>query len=510
MNGMKSQKGQALILIAFGIVALIGFTALAIDGGRAFSDRRHAQNAADTAVLAAALSKVNGNTTYKTQGFDRATSNGYTTGVNNRTVEVNLCNESGVTCTGLPNGADTSQYIRVKITSVVPLTFGRVLGRQSVTNIVEAIARVQGSSSSSSNSWAGAGMVATRSDNSDSCFLANGGAIVNMHDAGIFVNCKGVNSVYMNGGAQVNMKNSLGQPITGQTAGCYYNNGGATFDPISCNQPQQTFDANTFASLPKTDTPPTCSGNGTVQGASPSGSPPNVTVNSGTAVFSGGTFGSIIINTAVTFNPGTYCITGSFNVNGNGTISQSSTPGTVKFVLGNNSLTLSKSPNTFTDLEVYTTNGNLTINANGNLNATRFRFFSTGTGNIDANSAQATFTSSNAYIYLAQGYVVWNGNTHITLAAPPNDDKYAGLLVQMPWSNINSTTLNGGSTVNLTGTFLVPHSNVTFNGGSGFVLHGQIIGYTLLTNGNSIQDIYFQASPLIAPPPSNPTIELTK
>lgn len=45
-----SEKGQALILITLGIIALIGFTALAIDGGRAFEERRHAQNAADTAA----------------------------------------------------------------------------------------------------------------------------------------------------------------------------------------------------------------------------------------------------------------------------------------------------------------------------------------------------------------------------------------------------------------------------------------------------------------------------
>ena len=37
----------------------IGFTALAIDGSAKLSDRRHAQNAADTAAVAAALTKVN-------------------------------------------------------------------------------------------------------------------------------------------------------------------------------------------------------------------------------------------------------------------------------------------------------------------------------------------------------------------------------------------------------------------------------------------------------------------
>src|SRR5512141_2701217 len=59
MNGSnRKERGQALVLIVFAIVGLIGLTGLAIDGGNAYSDRRHAQNAADTAALAAALSKT--------------------------------------------------------------------------------------------------------------------------------------------------------------------------------------------------------------------------------------------------------------------------------------------------------------------------------------------------------------------------------------------------------------------------------------------------------------------
>ena len=42
MKHIKNEKGQAIILIAFTIVALVGFAALAIDGGRVLSDRRHA------------------------------------------------------------------------------------------------------------------------------------------------------------------------------------------------------------------------------------------------------------------------------------------------------------------------------------------------------------------------------------------------------------------------------------------------------------------------------------
>src|SRR5258706_13695028 len=54
-----AERGQALILIAISLVALFAIVGLAVDGSMVFSDRRHAQNAADTAAVAAALSKVN-------------------------------------------------------------------------------------------------------------------------------------------------------------------------------------------------------------------------------------------------------------------------------------------------------------------------------------------------------------------------------------------------------------------------------------------------------------------
>ncbi|RPI26920.1 MAG: hypothetical protein EHM70_18405 [Chloroflexota bacterium] len=59
-KNMSSESGQAIIMIVISIVVLLGFTALAIDGGMVLSDRRHAQNSADSAALAGALQKVNG------------------------------------------------------------------------------------------------------------------------------------------------------------------------------------------------------------------------------------------------------------------------------------------------------------------------------------------------------------------------------------------------------------------------------------------------------------------
>jgi len=50
----QGQRGQAMVLIALVIAVLCGMLGLAIDGGRAFVDRREIQNAADAAVAAGA------------------------------------------------------------------------------------------------------------------------------------------------------------------------------------------------------------------------------------------------------------------------------------------------------------------------------------------------------------------------------------------------------------------------------------------------------------------------
>ena len=79
MTVKASEKGQALILITLAAIGLFAFAALAIDGSMAFSNKRHAQNAADTSALAGALSyaregKVDN---IETVALARAQSNGY-------------------------------------------------------------------------------------------------------------------------------------------------------------------------------------------------------------------------------------------------------------------------------------------------------------------------------------------------------------------------------------------------------------------------------------------------
>ncbi|MBI3151447.1 MAG: hypothetical protein HYZ21_04905, partial [Chloroflexi bacterium] len=72
----KSEQGQAMILIVFSIIGLIGMTALAIDGGNAYVDSRRAETAASAAALAAATTRIEGGD-WRAAALATARDNGY-------------------------------------------------------------------------------------------------------------------------------------------------------------------------------------------------------------------------------------------------------------------------------------------------------------------------------------------------------------------------------------------------------------------------------------------------
>ena len=147
LNKNKSEKGQAIIFIVFAIVGLLGITALAIDGSAAFSDRRHAQSAADNAALAAAQALAhapNNPPIIQTAGLALASSNGYTSDV-----QISMTNATSTMspdCKGniliTPSEiADHENYILVVIRSVTNTYFGPIIGINQVHNCVEAVAK---------------------------------------------------------------------------------------------------------------------------------------------------------------------------------------------------------------------------------------------------------------------------------------------------------------------------------------------------------------------------------
>lgn len=138
MKNKSSEKGQALIIVAFGMIALVGITALAVDGGRAFSEKRNAQNAADTAALAGALAYQHSeNITSAAQ--TRATTNGYDD--NGTTNDVTITVTDIAAGSGVCPGDAAGKEIKVDITTTINTTFARVLGRETLGSTVTATSR---------------------------------------------------------------------------------------------------------------------------------------------------------------------------------------------------------------------------------------------------------------------------------------------------------------------------------------------------------------------------------
>ncbi|RJP52792.1 MAG: hypothetical protein C4583_05995 [Anaerolineaceae bacterium] len=131
---LNTERGQALILIVLGVVALIGLTGIAVDGSLAYTDRRQAQNAADSAALSGALAYIRGED-MQAAALQAATQNGYANG-SETTVTVNQPPVDGPY-------AGNMQYIQVIIASKVQARFGTVVGLEEINNTVQAISRAK-------------------------------------------------------------------------------------------------------------------------------------------------------------------------------------------------------------------------------------------------------------------------------------------------------------------------------------------------------------------------------
>ncbi len=137
----KSEKGQALILIALAAIGLFAFAALAIDGSRVYSAKRQAQNAADGAALAAALAYTRDNSLTDVgigdKAKERAESNGYDNDGITNDVVATVENVPSGQCPGNVAGKDITVYIHVYLDT----TFARVIGRSQVETAVTATSR---------------------------------------------------------------------------------------------------------------------------------------------------------------------------------------------------------------------------------------------------------------------------------------------------------------------------------------------------------------------------------
>ncbi len=442
---LSKEKGQILVVFAVVLVALLGLTALAIDGSMVFSDRRFAQSAADTAALAGAGKAADGIKTLNNSNFNCA-SGAVTSAIaaaknsaidsaslNAFTIDTDVSDKHGVTVDcGTVNHLDSKgnvfykeNYLDVKtyITSTTPTSFAQLFTTQPLVNSVEAVVRV--------HPPVGLGMGNAILSLSDVC--KQGGNII----GGIWADGKG--TVKINGGGMFSFSciNTNGPPTVDVTGYIGYMDGADPFDPQTATFPG-TFPVKTTTPLPYVPFPepvcPTTASKGKMNG---------------TDTFEPGNYSEISITNGetATLKPGLYCVTGHKGV---------SVSGVIKTV---ESHTWAADP------------------ANKNLPA-------------------------GVTIFVKEGPVTINGGSNIDLHAPyyntqVNAGSVQGMLIFMAFGNASNVNITGNDTSYFGGTIYAPDGSVEIGGTSAtnspIEFGTQLIGQLIKVHGDVEIDIKYQA-----------------
>ena len=117
---LQKENGQAMVIMAFALIVLLGMLALSIDGGRAFTERRKAQNAADASTIAAARELGSGasSVTAKRIAYETALANGY------NLVESNI-QIYDVAATGYDTSLTSSYVVSITVDSGIEASFAQ-------------------------------------------------------------------------------------------------------------------------------------------------------------------------------------------------------------------------------------------------------------------------------------------------------------------------------------------------------------------------------------------------
>lgn len=159
----ERESGQVLVIFVFALVVLLGFTALAIDSGLYYSDRRYDQNAADASALAGggaaaesmeasgvgtSFSCVDGDgdgdidDANVQAAMDAAVAAAVLRGAgNNFAIDEHLFNKHGAVAECGSDGAGSYIDVRVMITTDVQTSFAHMFFGGRFRNTVEAVSR---------------------------------------------------------------------------------------------------------------------------------------------------------------------------------------------------------------------------------------------------------------------------------------------------------------------------------------------------------------------------------
>jgi hypothetical protein len=281
-----SESGQALVLLALAFIILLASAGLAIDGGMVYTERRHAQNAADAAAMAGAFTILNGGNPVSA-AFARAMDNGYDNNLVDNWVAVYRPPIHGPTA-GDPN------FVEVVIRSQVDPVFSHLVFNGPLENTVTAIARAKPPTAVPLVD--GQALVGL-APHGCSVVWSHGDSVSLIEGSGIFVNSDDPDcALVANGGNDLVVTDGSIYVVGGWEVG---NNSSVSPLPTS-GVPQ--------IQAPEVE-PPTCS--------------TNAVVDSGAGTITPGNIDNIEINNGTwTLAPGIYCIEDDFRLNG-GTITGS-------------------------------------------------------------------------------------------------------------------------------------------------------------------------------------------
>jgi hypothetical protein len=390
IQNKKLERGQALVLIVLSVIGLLSLTALTVDGGNAYLQKRAVQNAADSAALGGALARVRSGSAWVSTTYKIAAKNGYNNDGVTNVVEVYSPPISG------PHAGDI-EYIQVRITAHTPTYFAGIVGIPEITTAAEAVTRTKTPEITQILEGNAVISLAPTSDctnDNKRSFEVSGESTLDVKGGGVFVNSNnptcalktyGSGSIRLESGYYISVVGgaSIQKP---QLITPYPIKTGAA--PISYPPP--------FL-LPKVS----CNQEATIS-------------DDGTSMTAGYWDEDFPPEGVTGLQPGVYCINDNFRIG-----------------------------------------GGKTLEGNGVL------------------------------IMVEHGDIHIDGSATVQLSAPPFG-QYKGLLIYMPIDNHHTMALNGNSQSRFTGTILAPGAEIRLKGNaSGWGFRSQIIGYRIISDGNS-------------------------
>lgn len=284
----QKTRGQALVLIAAAVIGLVAMVGVAVDGGSAFGERRHAQSAADSAVMAAALAKVSSVPNWREAAQRILAENGFdpSLAVINNPPSVQDCHPDDGRAS--PYVGDNN-YVQIILRSSAPAYFAPVVGFRQFNICVEAVARAK--PPVKGPLYDGNAMVAL------SCidpagvkaYEATGNVTLKVHGGGIFSNSRANSALYTGGQAEI------WAPAYAVVGG--YGGNGKLYTEDGSQQATVTAGVTAYPCPPDLGiSTPTCSQNGTK--------------NPTTKVVTPGNIPASYLENSAYLQPGVYCISG--------------------------------------------------------------------------------------------------------------------------------------------------------------------------------------------------------